>query len=77
MKKLLGIAALAAFAALPVSSFAATYAYVNSSGNVATVDAASPQIALTTAPNIDIHSGVILLQSLTDAIVGNTVNVGS
>lgn len=74
INKALGIAALAAALALPAATFASTFAYVNTSGEVATVDAADANTALRTAPNIGIHSGVILLQSSSDSIVGKTVS---
>lgn len=73
MNKVLGIAALVAALALPTATFASTFAYVNTSGDVATVEAADATTALATAPNIALHSGVIMLQSATDSIVGNTV----
>lgn len=74
MNKVLGIAALAAALALPAATFASTFAYVNTSGEVATVDAADANTALATAPNIALHSGVILLQSASDSIVGHSVS---
>ncbi len=53
---------------------AATYAYVNSSGNVSTVTASGWQTALATAPNIGLHSGVMLLISQLDFdIVGDSI----
>ena len=76
MNKVLGIAALAAALALPAATFAQTFAYVNTSGEVATVDAADANTALRTAPNISLHSGVIMLQSSSDSIVGDSVSGG-
>jgi hypothetical protein len=73
MKKLLGFTALAALAALPAASFAATYAYVNTSNEVTTVEAADANTALRTAPNIAVHSGVMLLTDPNDDIVGNSI----
>jgi hypothetical protein len=74
MKKyLLGMLALA-MAAAPAATFAATYAYVNQQGEVRTVEAATPQAALTTAPNIDEHSGVMLINTTNDPIVGDQVS---
>jgi hypothetical protein len=74
MKKyLLGMLALA-MAAAPATMLAATYAYVNQAGEVRTVEAASAQAALTTAPNIDEHSGVMLIDSASNGIVGDQVS---
>ncbi|MDB5245263.1 MAG: hypothetical protein JWN90_368 [Parcubacteria group bacterium] len=73
MKKVLGMFALAAVIALPSMSYAATYAYVNSSGEVAAVTADTAAQALATAPNMDIHSGVMLLSNPNDGIIGDTV----
>ncbi len=56
------IASVLAFA-LPAFAQAATYAYVNQQGNVATFVAATPWIALATAPNMATHSGVILVSN--------------
>ena len=69
------IIALSAFLALaaPGLASAATYAYVNQSGNVSTVEANTPNLAMDNAPSIDIHSGVILLSSLADGIIGDHV----
>jgi hypothetical protein len=75
MKKLLGITALAAFVALPAASFAQTFAYVNTSGEVTSMEATDAQTALMTAPNIATHSGVILLQSDDNGLVGDSVTV--
>ncbi len=69
------VAALITVIALPVLAHAAPYAYVNQLGEVNAIDAATANIALTIAPNIDEHSGVILLSSLSDSIVGNDVPV--
>ena len=61
--------------ALPTLAHAATYAYVNKSGEVSTVTANDWQTAIATAPNIHIHSGVMLLVTQTDqSIVGDQVN---
>jgi len=75
MKKLLGITALAAFVVLPAASFAQTFAYVNTSGEVTSMEATDAQTALMTAPNIATHSGVILLQSDDSGLVGDSVTV--
>lgn len=65
----------AAFIVSPALSLAATYAYVNQSGNIATVEASTPMLAIATAPNIDAHSGVIPLSNLT--AIGTSVNIVS
>lgn len=72
MKKLLGLAALAAVVALPSASLAATYAYVNTSGEVTSMEADSAATALATAPNMDIHSGVMLLTGSNNNVVGTS-----
>ncbi|MBA3789156.1 hypothetical protein H0X32_02030 [Patescibacteria group bacterium] len=58
MKKILLSAVLVL--SLPASAFAATYDYVNTSGALQSVVASTPEQALITAPNIALHSGVIL-----------------
>ncbi len=47
----------------PLSAFAETYAYVNTSGEVRMVVASNPTTAIATAPDRTTHSGVILLSS--------------
>ena len=71
--KALGIAAAAAALALPAATFAQTFAYVNTSGEVTTVEATDANTALMTAPNISLHSGVMLLEDDNDIIVGDSV----
>jgi hypothetical protein len=71
MKKILGTIALAAAVVIPAASFAQTFAYVNTSGEVTSIEAANAQTALRTAPNMDIHSGVLLISSPSDGIVGD------
>ena len=72
---ILTIAALVAVSA-PAISQAATYAFVNQSGEVASVEAVNPNTAISTAPSIDEHSGVILLTNLlNNNLVGNQVDV--
>ncbi|CAN5770947.1 hypothetical protein BH11PAT2_BH11PAT2_10110 [soil metagenome] len=73
MKKVLGMFALAAVIALPSMSYAATYAYVNSAGDVSAVVANTAAQALATAPGISVHSGVMLLSNPNDTILNNTV----
>ena len=57
---------------VPALAHAATFAYVNSSSEVRTVVADTWMIALNTAPNIDVHSGVLLLTSQNSGIVGTS-----
>ena len=75
--RLLGFLVLAAltFVALPTFSHAATYAYVNTTGEVRTVEAATWSLAIDTAPGIAMHSGVILVDGSDDtALVGDRVS---
>lgn len=63
------------FMALPSMAQAATYAFVNQSGNVSTVVANDPNTAIATAFNIHPRSGVMLLNTTGDYnIVGNNVS---
>ncbi len=70
---LLSALAMAATVAAPAVSLAATYAYVNTAGDVQTMEAASANQALTTAPGISMHSGVMLIDSTTDPVLGDHV----
>lgn len=54
------LAALAIFA-LPVASYANTYQYVDSVGQLQSTQANSPGQAIATANNIGLHSGVMLV----------------
>ncbi|KND50957.1 MAG: hypothetical protein AB202_00935 [Parcubacteria bacterium C7867-007] len=75
MKTLLfGALALAAVVAAPSASYALTYAYVNQSGEVMTMEAANPNQAIMTAPNIGLHSGVMLLTDSSDPVIGDSVD---
>lgn len=77
-KTLLGMGALAVLGAvaLPAASFAATYAYVNTSGEVRTMESASASQAIMSAPGIHPRSGVMLIETTADeAVVGDNVNV--
>lgn len=72
---MLGALAIAASAVIPAAAFAATFAYVDQAGDVRTVEAATPQAALVTAPNIADRSGVMLLDSTEDTeVVGDDVS---
>jgi len=76
MKKLLlGSLALAAVVAIPGVSLAATYAYVNTAGEVMTMDASNASTAISTAPGIHPRSGVMLIETTNDPVVGDSVNV--
>src|SRR3989344_833484 len=57
---------------LPAFSYAATYAYVSQSGQVNTVVADTSASAIMNAPNISIHSGVMLVSASggTGAVLG-------
>lgn len=56
---------LGAFALLlaPTISFASTYQYIGTDGDLHSVEADSASVALATAPNLALHSGVILVGS--------------
>ncbi len=73
--KTASVAIAFAAVAFPSVSFAASYAYVDQAGDVRIVEAANPNTALMTAPNIDEHSGVMLLVNPTDPITGDHVLV--
>lgn len=76
MKKLLlGAFALAALVAIPSASFAATYAYVNTAGEVMTTEASTANTAISTAPGIAARSGVMLIEVTSDPVVGDSVGV--
>jgi hypothetical protein len=74
MKKLLlGAFALAAVVAVPGVSLAATYAYVNTAGEVMTTESATANNAIATAPGISLHSGVMLIEVTSDPVLGDSV----
>lgn len=59
---------------IPAFASAATYAYVDATGEVKSVVAPDWRTAINTAPNIHIHSGVLLLNSAADfGVVGDNV----
>lgn len=71
-----GLALAMVLMSLPALASAATYAYVDASGEVKPVIADTWQQAIAKAVNIHIHSGVMLLDSPSDFdIVGNNVDV--
>jgi hypothetical protein len=67
------IASSVAAMALPAFAHAATFAYVNQSMEVRTVVANDWMSAIATAPNIDEHSGVLLLINPNSSIVGSSI----
>ena len=69
------ITAAIMFAGFTAMANAATYAYVDASGDVKSVTAADWKTAIATAPNIHMHSGVLLLTTAADyGVVGDTVS---
>lgn len=64
---------IATFMSAPLLSNAAIYAYVNTDGEVRMVTANDPTTAIMTAPGRALRSGVMLLMSATDSIVGDSV----
>ncbi len=59
---MIGLAlALVVALAFPMFSYAATYAYVNTSGQLSMVSANSSQDALSNTSNLGLHSGVMLV----------------
>lgn len=72
----IGIMTMAALAliAFPALSQAATYAYVNQSGEVSMVVANDPMTAIAIAPNRAVHSGVMLLTQPDMNLVGDNVS---
>jgi short subunit dehydrogenase-like uncharacterized protein len=70
----LGLVMAVTLASLPAFASAATYAYVDTTGEVKPVIADTWQQAIAKAVGIHIHSGVMLLDSPSDFdIVGNDV----
>jgi hypothetical protein len=74
MKTLLASAlALAAVIAVPGAASAATYAFVNTAGEVMTMEATNSDVALATAPNLHVHSGVMLVGADDADVIGDEV----
>lgn len=70
------VAALIAVAAAAPAAFAATYAYVNTAGEVRTTEAANPNAAIMAAPGIHRNSGVLLVDDVSDTVVvGDSVGL--
>jgi hypothetical protein len=62
------------FITAPAVASAAVFAYVDNAGEVKSVTATDWMTAIATAPNINIHSGVMTLMTAADyLIVGNHV----
>lgn len=58
----------------PLFAHAASYAYVDTTGEVKSISADDWRTAINTAPNIHMHSGVLLLNSASDyGVVGDDV----
>lgn len=65
--------ALAAFVlVVPGAALAATYAYVNTAGEVMTTESATPNGAIMTAPGIAARSGVMLITNDNDPVLGGS-----
>ncbi|MES2437130.1 MAG: hypothetical protein V4519_03880 [Patescibacteria group bacterium] len=79
MKKLMIAIVVAAVFALPAYSFAATYGYINTSGNFATVTANTAAEALRLPVDIHANSGVVLLNAGTTLpnVATSTLSTGS
>jgi len=63
----------AAVIAVPGATFAAMYAFVNTAGEVMTMEAMDANTALQTAPNLHLHSGVMLVGSDDSDVLGDDV----
>lgn len=70
-----GLVALSlALLSLPAFADAASYAYVDATGEVKSVTANDWMTAIATAPNIHIHSGVFVLKTAADfAVIGEEI----
>ena len=66
-----------AFIVAPAMASAAVYAYVDATGEVKSVTATDWMTAINTAPNIHIHSGVMLLTTATDYLMVGDQVVGA
>jgi hypothetical protein len=68
------VIAIAGLTAMISNASAATYAYVDAQGDVKSVVAADWKTAIAVAPNIHMHSGVMLLTTAADyTVVGDSV----
>jgi len=68
--KALVLTAIILAAGFPAFSYASTYAYVNQYGQMNTVVADTAAIAIAIAPGISVHSGVMLVNGSTGAVLG-------
>ncbi|MDB5204659.1 MAG: hypothetical protein JWP09_687 [Candidatus Taylorbacteria bacterium] len=69
------VAVAALVFAIPAVSFGSTFAYVDQTGYVRTTEASDAYSAMLVAPNIDEHSGVLIMDDQSDyAIVGEHVD---
>ncbi len=71
---LVSLLAALGIVALPVLAAAATYKYVDCTGNVRMVNADNEMAALALAPDIAINSGVILADAAEEIPVGTDVS---
>lgn len=63
-----------ALISIPTSSYAGTYAFVNTSDEVSMIVSNTSSEAIKNGLNIALHSGVMLLDSANIGIVGTKVN---
>ena len=62
-------------AGFPAFSYASTYAYVNQSGQMNTIVADNSASAILNTPGISAHSGVMLVNGSTGAVIGPSTSV--
>lgn len=70
---LLALIIIGVIIALPTTTFAATFQYVDTNGNLATVTADNAAQALL-VPNLGLHSGVMLVTGVTTVVPGYVPN---